>query len=116
MPLLFSYGTLQDERVQLETFGHRLHGRHDALPGCDTSQVRIADPAEVATTGLTHYQNAVGTGRAGASVPGMAVEVTDAELATADEYERQAGYARIAVVLASGRPAWVYGHAPPSHR
>ncbi len=114
MPLLFSYGTLQDERVQLATFGRRLAGRADALPGFETLQVRIDDPAEVAATGLTHYENAVPSSRADARVPGMALEVTEAELAHADEYERPAAYVRIAVVLASGTPAWVYVHAPTS--
>lgn len=114
MPLLFSYGTLQDPRVQLATFGRRLEGRRDALVGYETSQVRIDDPSEVVATGLTHYQNAVPSSRADASVPGMALEVTEAELAHADEYERPAAYVRIAVVLASGTPAWVYVHAPTS--
>ncbi len=40
-----------------------------------------------------------------------AFEVTDAELAAADDYERPAAYVRIAVVLASGASAWVYVHA-----
>ncbi len=114
MPLLFSYGTLQDERVQLATFGRRLDGRRDALPGYETSQVRIDDRAERAATGLTHYQNAVPSSRVEAHVPGMALEVTEAELANADEYERPAAYVRVAVVLASGTAAWVYVHAPSS--
>ena len=97
--------------MQLATFGRRLEGRPDALVGFETSQVRIDDPVEVAYTGLTHYQNAVPTNRAGATVPGVVFEVTDAELAIADDYERPAAYVRIAVVLASGTSAWVYVHA-----
>src|SRR5689334_5312839 len=31
--LLFAYGTLQQEAVQLATFGRRLEGVEDALPG-----------------------------------------------------------------------------------
>jgi orotate phosphoribosyltransferase len=38
----------------------------------------------------------------------MVFEVTDAELAAADTYERRVAYTRIHVTLASGRPAWVY--------
>ncbi len=30
---LFSYGTLQSESVQLETFGRKLEGEPDTLPG-----------------------------------------------------------------------------------
>ncbi len=32
MPLTVSYGTLQDERVQLATFGRRFNGGQNALP------------------------------------------------------------------------------------
>jgi hypothetical protein len=41
MPLLFSYGTLQQEDVQLSTFGRLLHGQRDELPGFEQSFVRI---------------------------------------------------------------------------
>jgi len=33
MPLLFSYGTLQQQSVQQSTFGRLLTGRSDALVG-----------------------------------------------------------------------------------
>lgn len=41
---------------------------------------------------------------------GTAFEVTDAERAAADEYERPASYIRIEATLASGARAWVYVH------
>jgi gamma-glutamylcyclotransferase (GGCT)/AIG2-like uncharacterized protein YtfP len=41
-------------------------------------------------------------------VSGVVFEISDAELAAADQYEHTAGYARIAVNLASGKQAWVY--------
>jgi hypothetical protein len=37
MPLLFSYGTLQEEKVQLSTFGRRLGGQRDELLGFEPS-------------------------------------------------------------------------------
>jgi gamma-glutamylcyclotransferase (GGCT)/AIG2-like uncharacterized protein YtfP len=43
-------------------------------------------------------------------VSGTAFEVSEAELAAADEYEKQAAYVRIEVTLASGAQAWVYVH------
>ena len=53
----------------------------------------------------------------GTRVQGTAFEVTDAELAAADDYERDADYIRIAVVLASGHPAWVAPFTGPApHR
>jgi hypothetical protein len=43
--LLFSYGTLQDQAVQLSTFGRELKGRLDNLPGYKQNLVEITDPA-----------------------------------------------------------------------
>ena len=112
MPRLFSYGTLQQEEVQLATFGRRLHGDRDELPGFDPSLVRIEDPAQAAAAGRTHHANVVSNGRPESRVPGTVFDVTDAELAAADDYERPASYERVIVTLASGKDAWVYVHRP----
>jgi hypothetical protein len=44
MPLLFSYGTLQQDNVQLSTFGRLLHGHTDELVGFESAIVQIEDP------------------------------------------------------------------------
>jgi gamma-glutamylcyclotransferase (GGCT)/AIG2-like uncharacterized protein YtfP len=41
-------------------------------------------------------------------VSGTVFEITEAELAAADQYEQLAAYIRIAAMLASGRQVWVY--------
>jgi gamma-glutamylcyclotransferase (GGCT)/AIG2-like uncharacterized protein YtfP len=110
MPLLFSYGTLQQDNVQLSTFGRRLTGQRDELPGFEPSSVKIEDPEVVATTGKTHHANVTFNGNEESRVPGMAFEIADAELAGVDEYEAAFSYERVAAVLASGRQAWVYVH------
>lgn len=110
MALLFSYGTLQQEDVQLATFGRRLEGQHDELPGFAPSTVKIEDPQVAAALGKTHHANASFTGSDRSRVRGMAFEVTDAELARVDEYEAPFRYARVTARLASGRDAWVYVH------
>ena len=111
MPLLFSYGTLQQDDVQLSTFGRLLCGHPDELPLFEPSTVKIEDPHLVATLNRTHHRNVTFTGRPDSRVSGTVLEITDAELAAADSYERPADYTRIAAVLASGRTAWVYRHA-----
>lgn len=111
MPLLFSYGTLQHESVQLSTLGRRLNGERDELPGFEPSLVRIEDPQVAATTGKTHHANVKFNGNEDSRVPGMVFEVTDAEFASVDEYEVASLYKRVAARLASGRQAWVYVHA-----
>ena len=108
MPLVFSYGSLQQEEVQLATFGRLLHGKRDELPGFEPSVVRIEDPQIAAASGRTHYDNATFTGRGDSQVSGTVFVITDAELTAADQYEKLAGYKRIAVVLGSGAQAWVY--------
>ncbi len=44
MPLLFSYGTLQQENVQRSTFGRVIQGQRDELVGFEQSSIRIEDP------------------------------------------------------------------------
>jgi hypothetical protein len=114
VPLLFSYGTLQQEDVQRATFGRLLDGWRDELPGFEPSLIRIEDPEMAAAIGRTHHANVVSNSRSDSRVSGTVFEVTDAELAAADEYERPASYRRVAVTLASGKTAWVYLHAPSS--
>ncbi len=108
MPLIFSYGTLQQENVQLSTFGRLLHGQMDELPGFEPSLVRIEDPQLAAPTGKTHHANVTFNGRNDSRVSGTVFEITDAELAAADQYEQLAAYKRVTAMLASGKQAWVY--------
>lgn len=107
MPLLFSYGTLQQDDVQRATFGRPLQGMADALVGYEQSMVAIDDPDVVRTSGKTHHPIVTHTGDPHARVSGMVFEITDRELARADEYEVDA-YRRVLARLASGREAWVY--------
>jgi gamma-glutamylcyclotransferase (GGCT)/AIG2-like uncharacterized protein YtfP len=115
MPLIFSYGTLRQEDVQLRTFGRLLQGETDALPGFEASRVKIEHP-QVAAGGKTHRDNVTFNGRNDSRVSGTVFEVTDAELADADSYERSVAYKRIAVTLASGKQAWVYVDARSAQR
>jgi gamma-glutamylcyclotransferase (GGCT)/AIG2-like uncharacterized protein YtfP len=107
MPLLFSYGTLQQENVQLSTFGRLLRGQKDELVGFEESLMEIEDPQVVATSGQTHHPIVTFNGRHDSRVSGTVFEITDDELARADEYE-VAAYKRVTAMLASGKQAWVY--------
>jgi gamma-glutamylcyclotransferase (GGCT)/AIG2-like uncharacterized protein YtfP len=107
MPLLFSYGTLQQEGVQMSTFGRLLEGRADALVGYAQSMVEVGNADVVARSGKTHHPIVAFTGNSVDRVPGSVFEITDAELESADAYEVGA-YKRVLAPLASGRSAWVY--------
>jgi pyridoxine 4-dehydrogenase len=113
MPLIFSYGTLQQDNVQLSTFGRLLEGHGDELVGAEKSLLRIDDEKVVATSGRADHPVVRLNGLATSRVRGTVYEITDAELARADRYE-VAAYKRVAVVLASGKEAWVYVDARSS--
>ena len=112
MALLFSYGTLQQEDVQLAAFGRRLDGRRDELLACEPALVPIDDPGVAARLGTTHHANVRFTGNGASRVAGTVFEVSDAELGRADDFEAAFAYERVAASLASGQQTWVYVHGP----
>ena len=112
---LFSYGTLQLEAVQMATFGRKLAGTRDVLPGFKEALVEIDDHATVSLSGKTHHPIAKFTGDPSDSISGTVFAVTPEEIQNADKYE-VAAYKRVAVLLRSGVRAWVYvdaRYAPP---
>ena len=111
MPLLFSYGSLQQEEVQVSTFGRKLDGEKDLLVGYEPSLVKIADPEIAKRLKKLHHDNVTKTGDDWSNVQGTVFEVTDDELTKADSFEAQYFYERVSVPLASGKDAWVYVHA-----
>lgn len=110
MPLLFSYGTLQQDDIQLSTFGRLLNGHRDELVGFAPALVKIEPPELAVRLGKTHHNDARRTASESDRVAGMVFEVTDAELARCDDYEKEFDYDRVMAPLASGKEAWVYVH------
>jgi hypothetical protein len=104
---LFSYGTLQQENVQLATFGRLLEGSPDALVGFRQELVEIIDSSVLAMSGKRLHPIVVRSGNDGDRVSGTVFEITPTELLAADEYE-VADYERVKAQLASGLTAWVY--------
>ena len=104
---LFTYGTLQLEEVQLETFGRRLDGKPDALIGYRLVMITIQDHDFVNKSGTAEHRNLQFTGNSSDIVQGIVFVVTTKELAQADAYEPE-GYKRKLVQLRSGKSAWVY--------
>lgn len=107
MPYLFSYGTLQLEQVQRDTFGRKLKGRADALIGFSKTMVEITDPEVLASSGERFHPIVTRSDNPNDRVAGTVFEVTESELRNADAYEVD-DYKRENVKLASGRMAWLY--------
>jgi gamma-glutamylcyclotransferase (GGCT)/AIG2-like uncharacterized protein YtfP len=107
MERLFSYGTLQQENVQRETFGRLLNGAPDALVGFKQTLVEITNPDVLAKSGKRLHPIVTRSADENDRIAGTVFEISADELAAADEYEVD-DYERIAVTLASGIEAWVY--------
>ena len=105
--LLFSYGTLQLESVQLSSFGRRLDGEPDAMTGYARTMVEITDPAVLAASGERFHPIVSPSGNPADEVVGTVFRISADELAAADRYE-VADYRRVPVRLKSGRDAWAY--------
>ncbi len=110
MPLLFSYGSLQQENVQLATFGRLLQGQVDELVGFEQSSITLDDPQTITFIGKTQRMIVKFNGRDDSRIAGMVFEHTEEELLKADQYEC-APYEGVAARLASGKQAWVYADA-----
>jgi gamma-glutamylcyclotransferase (GGCT)/AIG2-like uncharacterized protein YtfP len=106
--LLFSYGTLQKKDIQIASFGRELTGRADSLPGYVRRTAPIKDPKIEALIGETHYADLEPSSNPEDAVQGIVFEITEQELAAADQYEQAAAYKRISVTLLSGLRAWAY--------
>jgi gamma-glutamylcyclotransferase (GGCT)/AIG2-like uncharacterized protein YtfP len=115
--LLFSYGTLRLDEVQLATFGRRMPMRPATLTGYVLDTLAILDPHVVAVSGSAEHPFARATGEPSDVVDGVVLELADGDLAAADRYEVD-DYRRVKVILASGETAWLYVDAEsvPSNR
>ena len=113
MEYLFSYGTLQQKNVQLETFGRVLKGQNDSLPKFIVSEVRILDSAVINTSNKEFHPILQFTDNADDTVDGIFFEITHTELIQADTYEVEQ-YKRVRGLLSSGIEVWMYVDATDS--
>jgi hypothetical protein len=93
--------------VQQAVFGRRLVTTPDELPGFVLDRLRITDPDVIAKSGKNEHPILRRSFAAGASVLGAALAIEPSDVSKADAYEVE-DYRRIAVILASGRSAFVY--------
>ena len=104
---LFSYGTLQQESVQIVAFGRTLEGQTDMLRHHKVTLIPSEDKEFVARSGAELHRNVEYTGNDSDEVPGTVFSLTAEELARCDTYE-PTDYKRVQVELNSGTNAWVY--------
>ena len=104
---LFSYGTIQQEKTQLELFGRILKGKPVTLPAYKIATIEITDKIFLSKGEGKFQKTLVHTGNKTDSVKGMILEITNEELLLCDKYEPGI-YKRMKVKLEYGNEAWIY--------
>ncbi|NQZ42722.1 MAG: gamma-glutamylcyclotransferase [Flavobacteriaceae bacterium] len=94
---LFTYGTLQDEVVQLRVFGRKPKSKEAKLKGYRIAEEKVMDL----------YPTIEPSDQVDGFVAGLLLRVSNLELFNADVYETQA-YKRIMVSVNPRTKAWVY--------
>ena len=107
MEKLFSYGTLQLEQVQLDTFGRLLSGEPATLTGYIVSEVEITDAKVLKSSGQRFHPALIKTGVATDIVTGTIFSITEQELSNADSYEVD-DYVRVKELFNNKNNAWLY--------
>jgi gamma-glutamylcyclotransferase (GGCT)/AIG2-like uncharacterized protein YtfP len=104
---LFSYGTLQQENVQIATFGRKLKGKEATLVGYVVSQIEIKDQKVIQLSGKKFHPILKKTGNTEDKVHGKVFQVSSQELIDSDKYEVDC-YMRKEETLYCGEKAWIY--------
>ncbi len=104
---LFSYGTLQKEKVQKTLFGRILQGSGDALRDYKVTVIEIKDELFLSKGEQKSQLTAIISKNKNDLIKGTVFEITEEELFLADKYEPD-NYERIKIILESGKVAWVY--------
>lgn len=107
MPKLFSYGTLQFEQVQLDTFGRLLVGQKAVLRCYKLGEIEITDQKVIKSSGRNIHPIIEFTGNDEDSVEGILFDLTEEELIQADSYEVD-DYERKEVVFESDAVGFAY--------
>jgi hypothetical protein len=104
---LFSYGTLQKEKVQMELFGRTLQGSADVLRGYKNVVIEIKDKSFLSKGEEKFQQTLIATADKKDIIKGTVLDITEEELLLADKYEPD-NYKRIKIILESGKEGWIY--------
>ena len=109
MENLFSYGTLQQDNVQLKNFGRLLEGKKDTISGFILKDIEIKDEFVLKTSKQRFHPIISFTGNKEDRISGTVFSISAKELEEADSYEVD-DYTRIEVTLDSGIKSWAYAH------
>ena len=108
MELIFAYGTLREDSIQMAVFNRSLEGISDQLAYYKSGFLDL-DTQSYTTNGEGNhvYPVVISTNNQNDVVEGTVYKLSSGELKLADRYEGS-GYKRIRETLKSGQTSWVY--------
>ncbi len=95
--MVFTYGTLMDEKIRFEVLGRKIPGIPGTVDGYDGSKAII----------IENESYPAAEKNSDCSIKGLVFEITNEELEKLDIYETDA-YKREEVELTNGIKAWIY--------
>ena len=98
MHYLFTYGTLQNSKMQLALFKRLLKGQPDQLKGFKQESIIL---------GNNRYPILIKSNDPKNTITGICYALNEKEIKICDEYEGSS-YQKIKVTLESKKEAWVY--------
>tara|TARA_B110000881_G_C18309594_1_gene381245 strand:+ start:43 stop:357 length:315 start_codon:yes stop_codon:yes gene_type:complete len=101
MEKLFSYGTLQLKKVQLNIFKRILQGKKDTLLFYKKKVIKILDQSVINSSGTDKHPIIYYSGNKNDYIKGILFEISKDELLKADTYEVN-NYKRVKVIFESG--------------
>lgn len=105
--LLFSYGTLKLEGVQLHNYGRKLKGKEDSLLGYKLENLEIKDASVIENSKINIHPIAIKTANKNDKIKGVVFEITGEELRQTDKYE-VSDYKRVLETTELGSKVSVY--------
>ncbi|MCP3428858.1 gamma-glutamylcyclotransferase family protein [Opacimonas viscosa] len=104
---VFSYGTLQLPKVQLELLGREVTSWPDSLSRFNMGEITIMDETVIEISTQSTHQIINFTGNASDIIEGVVLSISPDELSILDKYETDE-YKREELTLNSGKKAFVY--------
>jgi gamma-glutamylcyclotransferase (GGCT)/AIG2-like uncharacterized protein YtfP len=104
---IFSYGTLQDPKVQAQVLNRQVESWPDSLSHYELGVITITDASVLAISQQQQHPIIHYSGKAEDKVKGVVLKITEAELLNFDKYETS-DYQRVSVCLDSGVTCFAY--------
>ncbi|MGY5356111.1 gamma-glutamylcyclotransferase family protein [Wenyingzhuangia sp. IMCC45467] len=109
MKLFFSYGVLQFEKTQIETFGKPLPSKKDIVKGYKLDNIKVVNPEMVTLMDNNFHPIAKPSNNPNDEIIGTVFELNEDDLAKAEAFTNQCKtIKKIEVTLDSGKKSWMY--------